>query len=326
MFAPLRPLIGFSFQSVQLIVIVGLIESIDGMAMTLEQLRVFVAVAERQHMTRAAAALNMTQSTASAAIAALESRHGMALFDRVGRGLVLNEAGRTLLPYARDVLAAAALTDEALEDLTEMRRGHLRLSASQTVGSYWLPARMVNFASRYPAIETSLSIGNTTQVAAAVAAGEADLGVVEGPVASPNLTVTPLAGDRLALVAAAGHTLAGRRTIGAAELLEARWVVREKGSGTRREGETALKLLGIEPEDRDIGLELPSNEAVLAAVRASAMLAVLSELTVASALATGDVVRLPLAFAPRAFLLVTHSQRRQSRASAAFSAMLTAGD
>jgi DNA-binding transcriptional LysR family regulator len=296
------------------------------MAVTLEQLRVFVAVAERQHMTKAAAALNMTQSTASAALAALESRHGPALFDRVGRGLMLNEAGRTLLPYARDVLAAAAFADGALEDLTGMRRGHLRLGASQTVGSYWLPRHMVAFAERYPAIETSLAIGNTAQTAAAVAAGDIDLGIVEGPVAAPNLTVAEIAGDRLVLVAAAGHALAGLPTIGAAELMAARWAVREKGSGTRREAEAALRRIGIDPDARTIGLELPSNEAVLAAVRASAMLAVLSELTVASALANGEVVRLPLGFGPRAFLLVTHSQRRQSRASAAFSAMLTGAD
>jgi DNA-binding transcriptional LysR family regulator len=296
------------------------------MAVTLEQLRVFVAVAERQHMTKAAAALNMTQSTASAAIAALESRHGTALFDRVGRGLMLNDTGRTLLPYARDVLAAAAFADGALEDLTGMRRGHLRLGASQTVGSYWLPRHMVAFADRYPAIETSLTIGNTAQITAAVAAGDIDLGIVEGPVAAPNLNGTAIAGDRLVLVAAKGHALAGRKSIGAAELLAAQWVVRERGSGTRRESEVALQRFGIDPDARTIALELPSNEAVQAAVRASAMLAVLSELTVASALANGELVRLPLAFPPRAFVVVTHEQRRQSRASAAFSAMLTGAD
>src|SRR5690606_28574561 len=102
--------------------------------------------------------------------------------------------------------------------------------------------------------------------------------------------------------------------------------VRERGSGTRRESEVALERFGIAPDARTIALELPSNEAVQAAVRASAMLAVLSELTVASALANGELVRLPLAFPPRAFVVVTHEQRRQSRASAAFSAMLTGAD
>ena len=85
--------------------------------MTLEQLRIFVAVAERQHMTRAAQALNITQSAASAAIAALEARHDARLFDRVGRGLTLSEAGRAFLPEARAVLARAADAERLLDDL-----------------------------------------------------------------------------------------------------------------------------------------------------------------------------------------------------------------
>ena len=79
--------------------------------MTLEQLRIFIAVAERQHMTRAAEALHLTQSAASAGVAALEARYGARLFDRVGRGLVLSEAGRVFLPEAKAVLAAAASSE-----------------------------------------------------------------------------------------------------------------------------------------------------------------------------------------------------------------------
>src|SRR3546814_10149610 len=73
--------------------------------MTLDQLRIFVAVAEREHVTQAARALNLTQSAVSAAIATLEDRHGAHLFDRVGRGIALTEAGRAFLPEARAVLA-----------------------------------------------------------------------------------------------------------------------------------------------------------------------------------------------------------------------------
>ena len=81
--------------------------------MTLEQLRIFVAVAERGHVTQAAGALNMTQSAVSAAVAALEARHGVRLFDRVGRSIELNVAGRLFLDEARAVLASAAAADHA---------------------------------------------------------------------------------------------------------------------------------------------------------------------------------------------------------------------
>ena len=76
--------------------------------MTLEQLRIFIAVAERQHMTQAAREINLTQSAASAAIAALEARYAIKLFNRVGRRIELTETGRTFLGEARAVLARAA--------------------------------------------------------------------------------------------------------------------------------------------------------------------------------------------------------------------------
>lgn len=292
--------------------------------MTLEQLRVFVAVAERQHVTQAAADLHMTQSTASAAIAALESRHGTRLFDRVGRGLTLNDAGKTLLPIAREVLAAAGRAEDALQDLAGLRRGALRLAASQTVASYWLPPRMVRFSEAYPLIDLTLVVHNTTQVAAAVLSGEADLGLVEGTVRVPDLELAEIATDSMAVVVAAGHPLASRAFV-LADLKAERWVMREVGSGTRQFAEDSLQRLGIAPGDVSIALELPSNEAVISAVRASGMLTVLSEVSVAAALATGALVRLPVTLSTRAFSLVTHRQRQQSQAAQAFTRMLRDG-
>jgi DNA-binding MarR family transcriptional regulator len=94
--------------------------------MTLEQLRIFVGVAEREHMTAAARALNVTQSAASAAIAALEERHAIKLFHRVGRGIALTEAGRLFLTEARGVLARADAAETVLEELGGLKRGTLR--------------------------------------------------------------------------------------------------------------------------------------------------------------------------------------------------------
>jgi DNA-binding transcriptional LysR family regulator len=93
--------------------------------MTLEQLRIFVAVAEQLHVTRAARELNLTQSAASAAIAALEQRYGTALFHRIGRGIQLSDAGRTLLAEAKEVLKHAADAERALAELSGLKRGRL---------------------------------------------------------------------------------------------------------------------------------------------------------------------------------------------------------
>jgi DNA-binding transcriptional LysR family regulator len=146
--------------------------------MTLEQLRVFVAVAERQHVTRAAEALNLAQSAASAAVATLEARHGTKLFHRVGRGIELTEAGGLFLIEARAVLARAAAAELVLSDLGGLKRGTLAVHASQTIASYWLPRHLVAFRRAHPGIDIRLAIGNTAQVAAAVHQGAADIGFI----------------------------------------------------------------------------------------------------------------------------------------------------
>ncbi len=100
--------------------------------MTLEQLRIFIAVAEKQHVTQAASQLNLTQSATSAAIAALEARYGIKLFDRIGRGIVLTQTGRDFLNEAREVVARAKAAGQVLDDLAGLKRGSLTLAASQT--------------------------------------------------------------------------------------------------------------------------------------------------------------------------------------------------
>ncbi len=290
--------------------------------MTLEQLRIFVAVAERLHMTRAAEALNMTQSAVSAAIAALEGRYGALLFDRVGRGLILSEAGLVFLPEAKAVLARAAAARQALDDLAGLRRGAVTLFASQTIASYWLPPRMARFAQSFPQIELNFAIGNTAQVARAVSEGEAELGFVEGPVEDPVLARVRVGADRLALVVAPGHPLAAAEKIGVAELAAASWVRREPGSGTRAELEQAVRLLGLDPADLKTVLVFPSNEAILAAVEAGDLVAAVSELAVRSMVEAGRLCRLPFDFPERPFALLTHRERRRSRAAAAFLELL----
>jgi len=281
---------------------------------TLEQLRIFVAVAEREHVTRAAAQLGLTQSATSAAIQALERRHGTALFDRIGRNVELTEAGRAFLVEARAVLARAELAETALAELAGLRRGTLVVQASQTIAAYWLPYHLVRFHAQWPEIKLRLGIGNTAQVARAVHAGEAAVGFVEGAVHDPALAETVVARDRLLVTVAPGHKLAELAQPETADLATIDWVMRERGSGTRSEFEAALRGLGVEPEALRVALELPSNEPVRAAAEAGAGAAALSELVVAEAVAAGRLMALPLELPGRTFSAVVHRSRYRSRA------------
>jgi len=285
--------------------------------MTLEQLRVFVAVAERQHMTRAAEALNMTQSAASAGVAALEDRHSVRLFDRVGRGLALTEAGRVFLSEAKAVLARADAAARALGDLAGLERGAITLAASQTVANYWLPSRMAAFVHAHPGIALKLTVGNTALVAEAVLEGDADLGFIEGDIDSPRLERRRISTDRIALYAAPTHPMAGT-AVEPRDLEGFLWARREIGSGTRSEFEHALAERGVNPAQLRTALELTSNEAVLEAAASSGLVAAVSELAAQSFVAAGRLTRLAFELPDRHFDLVTHKERGRSPAAAAF--------
>jgi DNA-binding transcriptional LysR family regulator len=288
--------------------------------MTLEQLRIFVAVAERQHVTRAGLALNLTPSAVSAAVTGLEQRHGVALFDRVGRGVVLNQAGRIFLEEARAVLARAAGAESVLAEIAGVERGLLSLYASQTISAYWLPARLAAFRRAHPGVEIKVAVGNTSQAAAAVREGLAELAFVEGQVQDPMLDQQVVGQDRLVVVAPGGHPWGGLKQVGAAELRAAQWVLREAGSGTRSEFEAAVMALGVAPGELQVTLELPSNEAVRAAVEAGAGVTAISEQVAAGSLRVGRLVEARIRLPARPFSALSHSQRRRSAAAAAFMA------
>ncbi|CAA2142115.1 LysR substrate-binding domain-containing protein [Hyphomicrobium sp. ghe19] len=293
--------------------------------MTLEQLRIFVAVAERQHVTQAAQEINITQSAASSAIAALEERYAVKLFDRVGRRIELTDAGRIFLNEARGVLARAATAEKALQDLAGMKRGTLSIFASQTIINYWLPPFLATFHQRYPDIKLKLSAGNTQQVATATHDGAADIGFIEGAIDNPNLSVRSIEGDRLIIVVGPAHALAAKPVLDRSDIMSIKWVLREQGSGTRTEFERALRALSLSLADLDVALELPSNEAVCAAVEAGVGAAALSNLVVESALLAGRLVSPDFPLPRRSFHVLQHKQRYVSQAELALLELVGAG-
>ncbi|MTH65534.1 LysR substrate-binding domain-containing protein [Paracoccus shanxieyensis] len=292
--------------------------------MTLEQLRIFMAVASREHVTQAATALGLTQSAVSAALTALETRHGVRLFDRIGRRIQLTEDGRAFMAEAQAVLDRAETAEMLLADLSREPQGRLRIHASQTVASYWLPPRLMALHDLHPGIEFRLTLGNTRQVADAVAEGAADIGFVEGDVSHGDLHRQVVARDRLALVMADTHPLASEQSPDPAQWLDYRWALREPGSGTRAEFEAWLVQRGSSVAALDIAIELPSNEAVLSAVSHSQCLAALSQRAVASAAGAGWVRITPLPGAERVFSVLSDPRRHRTRAMQALLALAVA--
>jgi DNA-binding transcriptional LysR family regulator len=288
--------------------------------MTLEQLRIFIAVAERENMTRAAEAVHITQSAVSGAIAALEAAHDVHLFHRVGRRIELTDAGRLFLGEARGILARVDSAQQALSDWAGLRRGRLVIAASQTIAAYWLPERLARFRRRYPDIDLDLAIANTGGTARAVLAGEAELGFVEGALDDPALAQWPIGTDRMVLVGPPGVTSTDPVTN--TWLAQADWIMREPGSGTRSSFEAAMRDRGLDPDAFSVALTLPSNEAVLSAVRAGAGHAVLSRLVVAPALHSGTISALACDLPARPFFAMRHKERYRGKAAEALLDMI----
>jgi DNA-binding transcriptional LysR family regulator len=289
--------------------------------MTLEQLRIFVAVALRQHVTQAAAELHLTQSAVSSAIAALEARHDVRLFDRVGRNIVLNQNGQAFLEAARAVLARATAAETALEDLRGLKRGRLSVHTSLTIASHWLPERIVAYRQAHPSIDIEVQVGNTAEVARAVAGAYAELGLVEGDVDDPVLSRQAIGQDQLMVVVGLAHPWAEGVEIGPGDVLDTSWVLREPGSGTRSAFEAALRTRGVDPASLPIAMTLPANEAILAAVQAGLGATAISGSVARPAMAAGKVRQVAFDLPARPYYVLRHKERFRSKAGDAFLAL-----
>ena len=292
--------------------------------MTLEQLRIFVAVAEKQHVTQAARELNLTQSATSAAIASLEERYDIKLFDRIGRGIVLTHTGRTFLSEARAVLARARSAEQTLRDITALKGGKVVVAASQTVANYWLPPRLQAFQAAHPGIDVTVRIANTERVANEVREGLADIGFIEGDIDDAALSARRIDGDALVVVIGPRHPFAKHRKLPADWLTQTPWILREPGSGTRDMFERALKKRGLRLSDLAVQLELASNEAIRTAVESGLCATALSDLVVEKSLKANTLVQIDTELAKRSFYVLRHKERHISKAETALLAVATA--
>lgn len=288
--------------------------------LTLRQLEIFCAVAQAGSTVAAAQAVSLSQSATSAALQQLEQALETRLFERVGRNLVLNDAGRALQPQALSLLERARGIEQAFGARAAGLPVRLRLAASTTIGSYVLPPVLAAFARSHPQVSVDLQIGNTRDVAQAVEALQVDLGLIEGASHGAGLEVQPWLRDELVIVAAPQDPLvaaARQRPLGVAALRQARWLLREQGSGTREMVEHALlPRLHQLPAAATLG----SSEAIARCVAQGLGISCLPRVLVQPLLDSGALVVLPTALPRmwRHFSLLQRSGRYPSPALAAF--------
>ena len=281
------------------------------MRYSLRQLEVFLATARHENVTRAAAALAMSQSAASGALKELEGQFNVQLFDRVGKRLQLSELGHQLRPQAQSLLDQAREFEQALAGDNIV--GRLEIGATLTIGNYLAVNMIADFRQRNPQADIALQIANTEVIAERVAGFELDMGLVEGEYHHPDLETLHWRRDELVVFAAPDHPLATSRKVSDRQLIELPWIVRERGSGTRQAFDRAMH--GI-VTDLHIAMELQQPKAIKRAVEAGLGVGCLSRISVQEAFERGSLVPLPVSGRDfhREWFIITHRHKYRSAA------------
>jgi DNA-binding transcriptional LysR family regulator len=256
------------------------------MHVTLRQFKVFAAAARHLSFTRAAEELHLTQPAVSMQIRQLEENLGLPLFEPLGRRIDLTEAGHALHGYVQRIDEILAEADEVFEGMKGLRRGHLRVSVASTA-NYFATRLLADFSKQYTEVSISLDVTNRETLLRQLANNETDIVIMGEPPSGMELEAEAFMQNPLVAIAAPEHPLAAVSNIPLEALVRERFVVRERGSGTRGAITRFFERRGLELRT---GLEMSSNEAIKQAVEAGLGLGIVSLHTLELELETGRLV------------------------------------
>ncbi|HJB20084.1 MAG TPA: LysR family transcriptional regulator [Candidatus Fournierella merdavium] len=212
--------------------------------MTIRHINIFLAVCEAgQNTTKAAERLHMSQPAVSLAIHELEEYYGVALFDRIGRRLCITEAGKRFWEYASHISSMFDDMEKTLRGWEHL--GVLRVGASITVGARFLPGYVKIFLSLHPGLEIRAQVASTEVLAGKIMANELDFALVEGVPRHPSLVSEDYMEDHLAVICPAGGPFRQGETISVEQFRAQRFLLRERGSGTREEFDRVTEQAGF---------------------------------------------------------------------------------
>ena len=248
-----------------------------GNQLNFHQLYIFHTVASRLNFSRAAEALGITQPAVSIQIQELEKALGVKLFHRRPRGLRITEVGQTVYTYSQQIFALSNRMVATVQEMQDLKTGHLVLGASTTPGEFVLPMAVAQFRRVYPGIHVELVIANTRAIIQRILKRDMDLGMVGEHIEShsDDLDMVDYMEDEIVLVAAPEHPVSGIQALTPAHVVEHGLIVREEGSATRQTAERLFRALGVEPR---VELELGSNQAVKQAAVAGGGVGIISRL------------------------------------------------
>jgi DNA-binding transcriptional LysR family regulator len=263
---------------------------------SLEQVGTFVAVARTRSMSKAAEELFVTQGAVSQQIRHLEAALGLQLVERGGRELLVTEAGAAIASACSTAVRDAETIIEVAQLHRGLAVGSLKVGASSTCASHYLPALLAAFTRDMPLAEVAVTVGNSPSVATMVASGELDCGLIEGPAGKQRLDERRVVEDEAVLIVGVDHPLAGLKTVEAADLVGHRYLCRQPITVPPRNGSLeaiAASMVGVAFQESS-RLVLTHPDAIRAAAIQGLGFAVLPRVSVARELEDGSLVQLPV--------------------------------
>ncbi len=235
-------------------------------------MRLFLALADTGSVSAAARATHVTQPTASMQLREVTESIGVPLYEVISRRVHLTEAGLDLAKTARGIANEWERFEQKIDGMNGLTRGKLRVAVVSTA-QYFVPRLLGTFCTRYPEIDISLEVLNRDGVVARLRDNLDDLYIMSMPPKDIDVDDQIFMPNPLVVIAASAHPLVKRRSITLSDLARQRFILRERGSGTRMAVDAHFKQLKFKP---DVRLEMGSNEAIKEAVAGGLGVAVIS--------------------------------------------------
>jgi len=282
--------------------------------MDIHQLRVFASVYKNRSFSRASEDLHLTQPTISNHIKTLEDEFGCKLFDRLGRSIIPTKEAEVLYTHALEIIEKAATLDEAIREIKKDLTGKLIIGASTIPGVYLMPRMMTEFRKKYPEISFQIQISDSRGILDSISKHDLLLGIVGAKLGNEQITYVPFVEDQLIVIAS--PVKVEQKSIPFKALTTYPLILREEGSGTRKETEKFLESKGLSLDDFQISGIFGSTDAVKQAVKAGLGISILSKFAVADELEHEILQEIAITDLQmkRRFYIVVHKKRTLPRA------------
>jgi len=279
--------------------------------MNLNQLKIFYLATKRGNLSKAARELNITQPAVTKAIQRIQEFYEIKLLNRFGKKLVLTDAGLTLYRIAEKIFDLETQAEESIREFQKLKIGHIRIHASESFGTYYLPSIVNPFSKKHPSIRISVSILPTEHVIENVANLKNDIGFGSYHLDHEKVVCREILEDKMVFIASPAHFLVNKKRLTVMDLAGQSMIVHEKESVPSQAISEFVRKNKIYIR---IPLELSSNRAIIKAVADGLGIALVSRNVAREEILTGTIVTLPFPGPPmtRKFYLVHHKDKHIS--------------